>query len=139
MPATNWKRYRRQNKIPALIAVPAIFKYTLADQKFVHFVLGNFTRSIQIFCDGDLQFGLTQEGLYADTNSVSISPTKPFNESFQLAEFWLLNISGGARVIEVILTLSDIEAVDFGEIAIVNGFDGGDTQNSIAGIEDYDP
>lgn len=130
---TNWKRFRAENGLSALVAVPAVYSLTLAPGAKARFAFNNLTRSIHIMTNNSIYFGLTSSGV-ENNNQFLIAPGDHFIEVFQTSVFYLYNASGADTALVnalVVLTDAHNNAVSFGELSQANGFDGGDTSDGV--------
>lgn len=128
----SWKEARGVNRNTLLVAVPAVYKFTLTAGQVARLTFGTFTRSLQVSSDKTtVVLGLTAAGV-AGANNYPVGASG-LAETMQTSVCYLKNTGASAAVVYVLAVLSDVPVpADFGEIKSVNGFDGGDTSTSVA-------
>ena len=129
----DWKRFRAENGLSALVAVPAVYSVTLAPGAKALFTFNNLTRSVHIVTNNTIYFGLTVTGVEG-SNKFPIATGDHFIEVFQTSTFYLHNASGVDTAIVnaiVVLTDANVNSTSFGELSQANGFDGGDASDGV--------
>lgn len=135
-PATDWKHDRALNEHTHLVAVPGIYRFTIANGNKASLKFANLLRSAQVYADGAVLVGLTAAGVDGTTNRITCDSSRPLSLEGQTPSLWFKNSSGANRVVEVIVSISDsIVATAFGELTSANGFDGGDASVALTNPE----
>lgn len=139
MAAPAWSRARGLNSLitsqgdPVLVAVPGIYEIEVGETG-VKLSFACFTRSIQLKVAGaDIYMALTEAGLDGG-NRYPIDNGESFGDGFQVANLYLRAVTGTATV-NVLVVLSDLPVPSgFGDMSRTNGFDGGDSSDSVEAL-----
>lgn len=137
MTAVFWPNERPVNRIPEMVAAPAVYEVSIAANVTVKFSFAALTRQIVITAADTVLWGLTEDGVDTGSgtgaNRFPIGPDyPPFNLFMQVRNFYIRNETAGAVVVNVLVIQSNLQVPPaFGDICDDNGFDGGDTSTAV--------
>jgi hypothetical protein len=137
MTAVFWPNARPINRIPDMVAAPAVYEVSIGANATAKFSFATLTRQIIIVAAGTVLWGLTEDGVDTGAgtgeNRFPIGPDyPPFNVFVQTRNFYIRNETGGSIVVNVLVVQSDLPVPPgFGDICEDNGFDGGDSSEAV--------
>lgn len=137
MPTTNWKAARRQNGETDILAVPAIYRFTVnTTGKKLEFA--NFTRSFQIQAiDGDVLVAFNRTALDAASSPNALTVGQGDPPTYEVAQTPAIYVKAvtGSVVVQILVVLSDmVVPADWGELTAENGFDGNGTSTAVTAL-----
>lgn len=137
MPASNWKAARRQNGETDILAVPAIYHFTV-DTTGVKLEFANFTRSFQVQAiDGNVLVAFNRTALDAASSPNALTIVEGAPPTYEVAQtpaIYVKAVTGSVEV-QFLVVLSDmVVPSDWGELTTANGFDGNDASAAITAL-----